>query len=279
MKKILLGIGLSTLLLLAACGTEDASSGDNSSDNKKTEEKKSKGVVALEDFDKMYSDPTAYKGHSVEFTGKIFAEPEKDSDGTYIQVFAKPENSEQNIIVGIKDPDFKVQMDDYVKVNGIVKDTFEGENLMGGTIDAPVIEADSIEVVDYITAVSPTIKTIEVNQELEQHGYVVQVQKIELAENQTRVYLKVLNNSDTPISFYAHDAKLIVGNKQLEEEYLYETGLPEIQSDILAGVESEGVITYPAIDPNTKTIKFHAEGYSENYDITIEPFTFDITAE
>lgn len=279
MVKKLFGIfvAFSLLLTLTACGSDSETTGSKSDDASK-ETSNLKGVVAPEDFDKMYSDPASYKGYEVEFTGKVFVDPEKDADGTYLQVYAKPDIYEQNVLVAYPDPDFQVALDDYVKIKGIVRDEYEGENLMGGTIVAPIIDATSIEVVDYITAVSPTIKTIEVNEEINQSGYIVTLQKIEWAENQTRVYVKVNNQTNDPISFWSHAAYLIVGNKQLDSEYLpEETGLSEVQSEILPGVESEGVIVFPAIDPDTPALSFHADGSSDNWEINIEPFVFDVT--
>ncbi|MFD2657946.1 DUF4352 domain-containing protein [Gracilibacillus thailandensis] len=285
MKKYLFVL-IAVSMLLIACEetgttTSESANGNEESDvkteeDKSTKEENTKGVVAEEDFDKMYSDPSSYQDYEVEYTAQVFTKPERDADGTYLQAYADPINYEQNTIIFIADPDLAVESEDYITVKGIVRDQFDGENLVGGSIAAPMIEANSVEVVDYITAVSPTIETVEVGQEIDQQGYLVTLQKIELAENQTRVYVKVSNNTNDSISYFAHSTKLIVDNQQLEPEFNYESGLPEVQSDILADVESEGVITFPAIDQETTSLKFHSEGYSDNWELEIEPFVFDV---
>ncbi|MFB3170054.1 DUF4352 domain-containing protein [Neobacillus sp. 179-C4.2 HS] len=230
---------------------------------------KTKGKLKAEDYEKLYSDPKKYKGFEVEITGKVFSEPEKDEDGTYIQLWADPENSEKNTLAAINDPKLEIKTDDYVKIKGVVKDEFEGENAFGGTITAPMILADSIEIVDYITAVAPTLKEIKIDKEINQHGIVVTLQKIEIAKNQTRVFLKVKNGTQDNASFYSSSAKLIVGNKQLEEEYAdpETTELQEVQSELLPSVETEAVIVYPALDPNEKSITLNAEASSDNYNL------------
>lgn len=81
----------------------------------------------------MYTDPETYKGYEVEVTGQVFADPEKD---------------------------------DNVSVKGIIKDKFEGKNAMGSSLEVPAIQANSVEVVDYITAVGPTVKSFDVNKKL-----------------------------------------------------------------------------------------------------------------
>ena len=120
------------------------------------------------------------------------------------------------------------------------------------------------------------MKSSEVNEEIDQHGFVVKLEKIEVAEKQTRAYLKVVNNMKDKISFYTHSTKLIVGNKQLEEEYVYEANLPEVQSELLPGTETEGIIVYPALELDEPKLQYYAEGYSSDYEISIDPFVFEI---
>ena len=92
--------------------------------------------------------------------------------------------------------------------------------------------------------------------------------------------MKISNQSDATIDFYSFNAKLIAGNKQLEEGMPYlETGLPEIQSEILPGVETEGVIIFPAIDESEKKLTFCSEGSSESYALDYKPFTFEINID
>lgn len=259
--------------ILGACGGTDKSTETGDENDNKT-----KGVLKAEEHDKMYSDPKKYKGYEVELTGKIFSDPEKDDDGTYFQMWGDPENSEKNTVVGIKDPKLDVKSGQYVRVKGVIDDEFEGENAFGATIVAPVIVADSVETVDYITAISPTIKEIKVDQEMNQHNLVVTLQKIEIAKNQTRIYVKVQNNTDDSASFYTHSTKLVVGSKQYEEEYIDSdtTGLEEPQSDLLPGIETEGVIVYPAIDPNEESLQLYAEPNTDDYSLDFEPYVFKV---
>lgn len=278
MKKIILTLCFILLTVtVGACSDTEKSSTSSNSNNSAEEE--TKGKLKEEDYDKLYSDPKKYKGYEVELTGQVFTEPEKDDEGTYFQMWGDPENAEKNTLIAINDPKLEIKTDSYVKIKGIVQDEFEGENGFGAEINAPMILADSVEVVDYITAVSPTTKEITINKELNQHNVVVTLQKIEIAKNQTRVYIKVQNNTQDNASFYSNSAKLIIGNQQLEEEYVdpETTGLQEIQSELLPGIITEGVIVYPAIDSNAPSLTLNAEAYSDNYELDFQPFVFDVT--
>lgn len=272
MKKTALVIFLVLLIgILAACGGTEKS-------QRSIENNKTKGSLKAEDYDKLYSDPKQYKGYEIELTGQIFTEPEKDDRGTYFQMWADPEQLEKNTVVKVMDLNLNVKSGQYVKIKGVVGDEFEGENAFGATIIAPIIIAESVEKVDYITAVAPTIKKIEVEQEINQHDIIVTLQKVEIAENQTRVYIKVQNMSDDMASFYSFSTKLVVGNKQYEQEYIDSeaTGLEEPQSELLPKIETEGVIIYPPIDPNEEVLNLYAETNSNNYNLVFEPYVFEV---
>lgn len=57
---------------------------------------------------------------------------------------------------------------------------------------------------------------------------------------------------------------------------LYEANLPEVQSELLPGTETEGIIVYPALDLDEPKLQFYAEGYSSDHEISIDPFVFEI---
>ncbi|MEK4127091.1 DUF4352 domain-containing protein [Anoxybacillus sp. FSL W8-0382] len=273
MKRLLSLFFAFVLLLVATTGCSSEQSSSSKNDDKKQE---SKEPLSKEEFTKMISNPDKYKGSKVDFYAKIFVEPEKDDDGIYIQAFADPKNSEQNVIV-VADPKTDVKNEDIIHVVGTVRESFEGENALGGKVTAPIIDAEKVEKADYVTAFSKPIKTIEVNKEINQHGYIVKLNKVEIAEDETRAYVTISNQSNSKINFWENNAKLLVGNTQLDRADNFEAGYPEIPTDILPKTNVEAIIPFPAIDANEQVIKFYFEGSSENYDINIEPFQFEVS--
>ncbi|PID23335.1 hypothetical protein [Sporosarcina sp. P7] len=279
-KRFYVGSALA-ILLLAGCGNDEvkeeksdtAQSGEESSAEEKGK------MLAAEDFDKMYSNPKNYKNYGVNYIGKVMNVPEKDDDGIYLQVYAKPENYEQNTVVFYPDASLSVSDEDYVKITGVVRDQFKGENMMGAELTMPMIEATELEVISYTDAMAPTLRTIEVNETKEQHGYEMTVEKIELSEKQTRIFFTIKNNSSEKISFYSFNSKLVAGGKQLETEDDYESDLKEPQSDILPGTSTSGVVLYPPLGEEISEIQVYAEGSSENYEHSIEPFMFDVNLQ
>ncbi len=76
MKRWLCCSMMVALLFFTACSRSD-----------EKEEKKEEPVVTSEEFQQIYTNTKDYKGRRVEFYGKVFTEPSRDKNGTYLQVF------------------------------------------------------------------------------------------------------------------------------------------------------------------------------------------------
>lgn len=279
MKKLItLMFFIASITVFSACGDQEASSstGDSTGENVTSVEGSGEETLILADeFNLVYSNPKEYKGSNVEFYGKVFIEPERDNDGTYLQMYALNQGSDGNTIVAIQDPNLDVSDGDIVYVKGVVGDVYEGTNAFGSTISAPSIIASSIEKSDYATAFSPALKVIDVNQEINQHGYSMTLERIELAADETRVYLKIKNDSSDNISFYSFNAVILQGTNQISQEDNWDADYPEINSDIFPGVISEGVVTFNSVDIEGENLKLVFEGHSDDYSLEFESFVFE----
>lgn len=244
MKKFISTIlGLILLVSLTACGNTTQST----SNNKNSESSK---PLSKEEFQQMYSNPDKFKGKTVDFYARVFGEPEKDDKGTYLQAWLNPKDSSNNIIIAINDAKLDVKRDDIIHVVGVVEKKYEGKNAFGATITAPVITASKIEKTDYTTAFDPAIKTVDLNKEIDQQGYVMKISKVEFSKENTRVYLSITNNSKERFNFYKYNSNAVQGSKQLKLKDNYEQKLPDIKTEILPGVKEEGVLNFEPMDIN-----------------------------
>ena len=260
MKQKICGL-LAMLLLLSGCGSSTPTDTSPMSEDEITQ---------------MYSDPDSFKGRTLELYGRVFNEPEYDDDGVYFQMWGDPENGERNTIVACKDTSLKLQDDDYVHISGSVSGKHEGENALGSKITAPAIVADSVEVVTYQEACAPTLYTATVQTEAQtQCGYTVSVDSVELAEKETRVAVTVTNNGAAAFSIYDSSAKIVQNGKQFEREYNSYADYPELQSDLMVGASTTGIITFPVLEKADFDITL--TGSSDDWDESIAPFTFYCT--
>lgn len=272
-KIITIILAIVVIFIIANLGNSGDSQASKTSAS--SHSKKATKTVQKADMEKLYTNADQFKNYKVDLYVKVF-DVEQDEDGTYLQGYNNPEKLSKNTLIMSDDSNLDIKDDDIIHVVGTVKDKYDGENALGGSVSAPRIIADSIEKSDYATAFAQAQKTINVDKTQNQHGFALTLQKVELAEKETRLYVKIENKSKDEINFYDFNAKITADNKQIEpksdlSEY------PKIQSEILPGVKTEGIIVFPKIE--SKTAKVILEGSSENYDITINPFTFEVNLD
>lgn len=239
---------------------------------------KKKEFITEDEIDSMYSNPDKFKGKYVTLTGQVFGSPESEDDTTVFQMMGDPEEYEKNTIVHCKKTLAKdLKSDNYVIVTGRINGIFEGTNAFGGSVTAPQIEAEKIEISSYVDVMSPTLKSVEVNDVRNSNGVTVTLQKVEFSPIETRVYISIDNQSANEYSFYSYNAKVVQNSKQFEYESNYYADYPEINSDILAGVKSEGVLVFKGLEQ--ASFRLVCEGQSDDYYLDRDTFTFDITVD
>lgn len=272
-KHVLVLLCFLSLFLLASC------SGDTSQETTTEEEK-----VYLEDsqINDLFSNPSDFTGKYVKLKGKIFTAPETDGDTAALQIWYDPVNAEQNYIVyTISSESFNE--DDYVLVDGKVDGEFEGENLMGGTVKSPLITNATVERSTYMDVVVPTIKEITPEKSKEQHDFKITMDKVEFADQETRIYLTLTNNSSQTIYAGVYGAKIIQDGKQIAADdnlgSAYEGNYPELDSEVLAGASASGIIVFPATD-SEKDFKFVLPDISsDDYEIEFKDFEMKISVD
>ena len=164
---------------------------------------KEKVYVDASEIANVYSAPKDYVGKYIQLTGKVFTEVDKGNSSISFQMFQDPENSERNTVITCSDTSLSVKNGDYIKVDGMIKGTFEGTNAYGGSVNALSISADTVTVASYAEIMAPALKTIELtNAVKDQHQCSVQITKVEIAEKETRVYVTAKNGSDKDMSCY-----------------------------------------------------------------------------
>lgn len=224
----------------------------------------------------MYGNPDKFSGRSLELTGKVFGSVEYDEHGVAFQMWADPENNDLNTFILFPDTNFKINEGEFVRITGTVNSAFQAQNAFGVTITAPLILASQVEIVSYADAVDPVIRTITPEGSTQtQYGYTVTVEKIELAEKETRVYLKIENHGSDKFSLYSFNSLLIQNGQQYEEQTNFSADYPKVQTDLVTGVSTQGVICFPAVEPASFQLRF--EAHSENWNESLEPYIFDIT--
>lgn len=247
-------------------------------DDKVTAKYDSKGNPVYVDESKIkdiFTNPSAYKGLFVDLSGQIFIEPETNDGVLGFQMFADPNGSNNNVVVyynGLMD----LRSDDYVKLTGYICGEMTGTNAFGGEISALVIAATKLEKSSYVDIISPTIRKVDYSDKIiNQSEYKIEVNKVEFAENQTRVYVTAYNDSTDDFNIYTYSVKAIQNGKQYEiSDSSYDADLPKLQTEIKGGVSSSGVLIFDAMEQTD--FKLVIDSSSDNWDIRLDEYTFNL---
>ena len=222
------------------------------------------------EINSMFSNPDEYKGKSLRITGKIFVQPSKSGDETVLQIWEDPKNVANNFVV-YANTEEEFNNDDFVVVEGIVDGTFEGTNALGGEVKAPKIKAETVTKSSY--------KEVTVNKSQTQKGVSLTVEKIEFAKEETRVYLKIKNNSKYKVNFYDFNSKAIIGSTQYGYEIMdYNADYAKVDSELSPKTESNGILLLkPITDYEGKKMKIIVSLYSSNYMSPLKDFNITTT--
>ena len=227
MKKIIVFLLIASALsvgLVGCGGNENSSSVSSSVTTSGVSKTENTEPLTESEIKQMYASPKKFVGRRVELTGRIFSTPEESEGSVAFQMFTDPQKGDGNTVVLYMGENLDLKSDDYVKISGKVVGEFEGTNAFGGTITAPQILAETVELSSYADII---------------------------------------------------DAKCVQNGKQLEEQSNYTADYPQINSDLLPGATSSGIIAFPAMD--IASFKLVLEAYSSDYTTRIQPYTFEIT--
>ena len=127
----------------------------------------------------------------------------------------------------------------------------------------------------YIEAVSPTIKTVEINEIQSQNGYEVTMNKIEFAEDETRLYITVKNNGNSVFHLYKFNIVILQDENQFNYQASFDSNYPELNEYLYVGAKTEGIIILPNME--IADLKIIAKGTSDNYNEKFQDFVWNVT--
>lgn len=274
---LVLLVGFIGCLAVLGSSGGDSSGQDSGGKGSPSDAVNSDQLFTNDNYGELFSDPDAYQGEQVDITGQLLGRPENSGGELAFQMFADPENVEWNTVVYTEQTDLDLNTDDYVRVQGEVLGSFDGENAFGGGVIAPSIQASKVTSVSAGEAIDPAQEVREINQTLGDQGFDVTLGKIEFGEKSTRAYVVLTNGTKRGASFYTFDAKIQQGSTQadyLEDSYAYYDEEP--QSELRPGVKTEGVVVFEPVDPD-QPFELVVPWTSNNYNVNSKPIVFQVT--
>lgn len=219
-------------------------------------------VVDEKDYANVFKNVEDFKGQKITLTGQVAMEPERDGDNVILKVNHDFEDSKSGFVVKVKS-DVTFKKDDYIKTTGIIAGEYETTDRYDEKITVPSIDGKEIEKVSLEEAFSPTIHEVELNETKTIDDVDLTITKVQFTSKETRVYLKVNNNSKDDVDIFYSNIKALVDSTEYKAEpeaaYRYEM----MDYDIKSGEEVRGLMVLgPIEDFKGKEINFKFEMYN-----------------
>lgn len=262
-KASIIILSLMLILALSACGTS-------------TEKYAKDGnPMSIDDSKKMFENPDSFKGQTVILTGKVFGTPEIQGDMVVFKMWHDTRNDEDSILIYYKDINRSLKAGDLVRIEGTVEGAFKIKDASGAELFGPKITASKLVGADLINLKDPPLKSIIPNKTIDQSGISLTVESVDFSKEETRIRIKLTNNSDAKYSLSSYSDTIIQNGQQFESKGAsFFADYPEVVDNLLPGASSSGVLVFPVMQQSN--FQLYMEGMSDSINIKDSPFVFDI---
>lgn len=258
---VLVGLALSTLLFL------------NHDTKPKLDENGNPVFVEL--TNEVYTNAKKYKGYYINIKGKVFQVMSDNGNVKGIQIWIDPDTCEQNLMIYYTN-NAEVKQGDYIVCSGYIDSVTEYKNAYGAKLYAPLVISSDLKESTYLEVMAPTIESIlPENIKQEKYGYSFSIDKIEFAENETRVIATVANKGKETL--YIGDAVIIQEGKQYNSKSNYEANYEELPYELIKDASGSGIIVFPAL--KATSFDFIIDIHSDNSDEKLGELKISISKE
>ncbi|MHB8918286.1 MAG: copper amine oxidase N-terminal domain-containing protein, partial [Desulfocucumaceae bacterium] len=210
---------------------------------------KKKYTVTNEKAMEMLRDPKSFTGYPVNLKFAVISEPVYTENYTIFEAWLDPAQ-EKGTTVFVLNGALDIEEGDFNQLTGVIGGELLLSEIMIGEVVYDrligiLLDVNEIKPVTPIEVLAPVIKTVKPNKTASQNRLGITVEKVEFARQETRVFVNIKNGSRSRVIFA--DAKALQGSRQYDlqegaavdyEDY------PEVQGDLLPGVETSGVIVF-----------------------------------
>lgn len=225
----------------------------------------------------LAANPDEHAGKEIDVIGQLLDNPESNGDEVAFQMFADPNNAEWSTIVYAGEESLGLRTDNYVHVRGEVLGEMEGENAFGGTVTAVEVDAYSVERVEGVEAIDPTLDTLEVGQTQSSEGLSITLESLDLGTKHVRAHVTVRNEGEKTAKLNLDRSKFVQGGERIGTRDPYDYSVTKPKSGLPTGEETEGTVIFGRPDPSKPfevVFEWESGGYmAKNPD----PIVFQVT--
>lgn len=261
----------------------DASINEASSDSqaKSTLVPQPKPRLSNDNWDYVLSEARgAQKSHigsSVDIRGSVTQVISTSATESQFAIKTSPELSIGENTIILAGTNLQLAEDQWVRVQGVLHSYWNSEHTFGTELNLPVVDAHSVTVITR-EEVFPAIRAVPVDQSISQHGLIITLEKLEITDSETRLYIHAKNTSPDKAFLYAQDAVLVQGTQQIKRKYVYDQKVEEPDTTLVSGTETQGVLLFEPASPDSSPVKLVWEGpHTDDYSLTFDDWEWKMS--
>ncbi|PKM82662.1 MAG: hypothetical protein CVU89_03955 [Firmicutes bacterium HGW-Firmicutes-14] len=227
-----------------------------------------------ENLQLLYENPRLYMGLPINVVGRIDKVIQVNQNNTQFSVSVKisGQSGNESLIISYNQPHFSLQFASYVKITGSIQHI----SRIQSNKETPVVIADKVEAIeDPWSILAPSQYTIYPDKTAQQNGKVVHLEKVEFAEQETRLYVRVRNEADTSeVLVLSNPVGFQEGTEYHETKNNYGWDFPAI-IQLQPQQEARGVMFLEPMDRHRNAVTF-VLGSTNDILMGQKPYVFDV---
>ena len=233
-----------------------------------------RNYVSESELEKVYISPDDYKGKYIKVSGRVAQDSKIQEDKIYFEMYADP-HGYNNVTEIYYLGENSFELGDVVTVDGKITGAHVYTDIYGNEVVALKIESDNVVEGNYIDCFSPTIKEVIIEETIDQYGYAFTINKIEYAEEETRLYVTITNAGDAELDVSENKIIMVQNQKQYKRQSNQFANYESIDTTLYPDTVTSGIITFPPMRTESGG-KIYCEAYCEDIEnVKLEPYIFE----
>ncbi len=256
---------IAALAVLSACANGAVTASDSNN--------KVAGPFNNFNLEPLATNSDQYIGSEISLTGRVIDRPSSVDGGAWrLQVQADPDESETRFFVVVTADRLDISADDFVRFDGTIEVDPEKNRLEDAGEDLPFISADDFQQIPSHDVLAPTSQLLEPKVSESQFNVTVTVEKIEFAEKETRVYMRIDNGTEQTVRLNDGRMKLSQGPGESDLQPDPAPDYDRLPSDLPTGMSATGVLTFPPASYEVGSLRLTIGASTDDYTLRFEPF-------
>ncbi len=199
------------------------------------------------DWLSVHSDPELIQGRRVDLRARVYVGPEEHPAGDLFLAWVDFDNDQLSIAFVVPAAPAELAPGAFVEAFGVVDGVLTRRDSSGDEIVHPLVQVQRVLVTDRV-GIRPTRTLVRVGQTLEQRGVRVTLDRLEFADEETRLFVTVENQREEIVS--AFPTGLSVEQRELDYPAIISVG-PGVEPPrgrVEPGTTEHGAFRFPPFD-------------------------------